>query len=84
MFFAEYSNMDLEKSKLFLLIRQSTLFPTYKEFGYNEQPAMTIKFLCIKIIDINVKKFDNNEIPLTMSDLHFNHCKLDPVYEIEL
>ena len=31
-----------------------TLGPAYNEFGYNEHPVSTSKFLCIKIIDCNV------------------------------
>ena len=34
---------------------------------YNEHPAITSRFLCIKIIDCNVKKFNYNEHPLTTS-----------------
>ena len=36
-------------------------------FGYNEQP---ITFLCVKIIDSNVKKFGYNEHPLIISRFH--------------
>ena len=43
------------------------LDPTYVEFGYNEHPATTSRFLCIKIIDYNVKKFGYNEHPLITS-----------------
>ena len=42
------------------------LGPAYNEFGYNEHPATT-RFLCIKIIDCNVKKFDYNEYPVETS-----------------
>ena len=45
----------------------TTLSPAYNEFGYNVHPAVTSKFLCIKIIDCNVKKFGYNEHPLTMT-----------------
>ena len=31
--------------------------PAYNEFCYNEHTALTSRFLCIKIIDCNVKKF---------------------------
>ena len=36
----------------------------YNEFGYNEHLAITSRFLCINIIDCNVKKFAYNEHPL--------------------
>ena len=49
-----------------------TLGSVYNEFGYNEHPAITSRFLCIKIIDCNVKKFAYNE--------HlFTRCKQSPV-----
>ena len=31
-----------------------TLGPTYNEFGYNEHPIITNRFLCINTIDCNV------------------------------
>ena len=40
---------------------QDTLGPAYNEFGYNEHQATKNRFLCISIIDCNVK---NNEHPL--------------------
>ena len=39
----------------------NTLGPAYNEFSYNEHPAITNRFHCIKIVDCNVKKFDYNE-----------------------
>ena len=45
----------------------STLGPPYHEFGYKKHPAVTSRFLCIKIIDCNVKKFSYNEHPLIIS-----------------
>ena len=36
---------------------------TGSEFGYNEHSAITSRFLCIRIIDSNVKKFGYNEHP---------------------
>ena len=44
-----------------------TLGPAYNELGYNEDPAVTSRFLCIKIIDCHVKKFVYNKDPLIMS-----------------
>ena len=38
-----------------------TLGPAYNEFIYNEHPAITSSFLCIIVIDNNVKKFGFNE-----------------------
>ena len=43
------------------------LGPAYNEFGYNEHPSTMSRFLCIKIIDCNIKKFGYNEHPLIMS-----------------
>ena len=43
-----------------------TLGPAYNELGYNEDPAVTSRFLCIKIIDCHVKKFVYNKDPLIM------------------
>ena len=40
-----------------ILVVCSTLGPAYNEFGYNEHLAVTSRFLSIKIIDYNVKKF---------------------------
>ena len=34
-----------------------TLDPAYNEFGYNEHPAVMNRYLCIKIIDCNIKMF---------------------------
>ena len=45
----------------------STLGPAYNEFSYNKHPAVTSRFLCIKIIDCNVKKFGYIEYPLITS-----------------
>ena len=49
--------------------------------AYNEYPALSSRYLCIKIIDCNVKKFSRNEHPLvTKALLHrFTRCKY-PVY----
>ena len=44
-----------------------TLGSAYNEFGCNEHPTTTRIFLCIKIIDCNVKKFSYNENPLIRS-----------------
>ena len=49
----------------------STQGPSYNEFGHNKHPALAIRFVCIKIIDCNLKKFDCEEHPLTMSKLIF-------------
>ena len=60
------------------------LGPTYNEFGYNEHSATRSRFLCIKVIDCNVKKFSYNDHPLIYNEqflLHlFTRCKRDPVY----
>ena len=37
--------------------------PAHNEFGYNEHPTIMRTFLCIKIINCNVKKFGHNEHP---------------------
>ena len=51
-------------------VTKRTLGPTYNEFGYCEHPATTSRFLCIKIIDSNVKKFGYYEhTPTTCSFL---------------
>ena len=42
---------------------RNTLGPAY-EFGYNEHSAITNSFLCIRLIDSNVKKFGYNKHPL--------------------
>ena len=44
---------------------QNTLVPASNEFGYNEHPLTASRFLCIKIIDSNVKKFGYYEHPPT-------------------
>ena len=44
-----------------------TLGPAYKEFGYNEYPAIINRFLCTILIDSNVKKFVYNGHPSTTS-----------------
>ena len=41
----------------------NTLGPAYNEFGCNEYPAITNRFLCTILIDSNAKKFDYNEHP---------------------
>ena len=59
-----------------------TLGPAYNEFGHNEHPAETSRFLCINIIDCSVKKFGYNEHPLTTKQFllhHFTRCKREPV-----
>ena len=62
--------MDLEfccRNLIFNVTRKThtlfsfTLDPAYNEFGYNEHSAITSRFLCIKIIDCNVKKFGYND-----------------------
>ena len=32
-----------------------TMGPAYNEFGYNDQPSVTSRFLCVKFIDCNVQ-----------------------------
>ena len=49
------------------MTRAVTLGPAYNEFGYNEHPPTTSRFLCIKIIESNVKKFGYYEHPPTAS-----------------
>ena len=51
--------------------------PAYNEFGYSEHPAILGRFLCIKIIDCDVKKSGYNE--QFLSHL-FTRCKRDSVY----
>ena len=46
---------------------RNTLGPAYNEFGYYEHPPTRSRFLCIKIIDSNVKKFGYYEHPPTTS-----------------
>ena len=46
---------------------QCTLGPANNEFGYNEHPAITSRFLCIKVIDCSVKKFGYNGHPFITS-----------------
>ena len=61
----------------------STLDPTHNESGYNEYLAIKSRFLCIKLIDCNLKKLGYNEHPLITSRflLHlFTRCKRVPVY----
>ena len=58
--------MLLVKWTLFYTI-QFALDPTYVEFGYNEHPSTTSRFLYIKIIDYNVERFGYNEHPLITS-----------------
>ena len=67
-----------------------TLGSAHNEFGYNEHPAITNRFLYIKIIDCNVKKFGYNEHPLITSSFFCiflliasgTHCKLDAFFLI--
>ena len=47
--------------------RLCILGPAYNEFCYNEHPAITSRFVCIKITDSNVKKFGYNEYSLATS-----------------
>ena len=54
-----------------------TLGPAYNEFVYNEHPAITSRFLCIKLIDCNVKEFGYNEHSFIMSS---SFCIMDPVH----
>ena len=65
----------------------SILGHAYNQFGYNEHPATTSRFLCVKIIDCNVKKFDYNKNPL-ITNSFFCICLLivgrDPVYIFHL
>ena len=60
-----------------------TLGPAYNEFGYNEHLAYTSTFLCIKVIDSNVKEFGYNEQAILTSSFFciFTRCKRDPVYK---
>ena len=51
----------------FTYLDQYTMGPAYNEFGYNEHLVVEIRFLCIKLIDCNVKKFGYNEQPLITS-----------------
>ena len=44
-----------------------TLGSAYDEVGYNKHPTTTSRFLCIIIIDSNVKMFGYYEHPPTMS-----------------
>ena len=46
-----------------------TLGPAHNESCYNKNPAILSRFLCIKVIDCNVKMFGYNEHPLQGS--HF-------------
>ena len=48
--------------------------------AYNEHPAITSRFLCIKITACNVKKFGYYEQPLITSSsfASFTRCKPDP------
>ena len=43
------------------------LGPAYNEFGYNEHPAITSRFLGDKIIHSSVEKFGYNEHPFITS-----------------
>ena len=60
--------------------------PTYNEFSHNERPtvhwveqtAITSSFLCIRIIDSNVKKFGYHE---KFHVCFFTHCKWDSVFD---
>ena len=53
-----------------------TLGPAYNEFGYNEHPVIATKFLCIELIDYNVKKFAYNEHPLLTSSFFYTFLLL--------
>ena len=46
-----------------------TLGPAYNKFVYSQYPVTASRFLCIKLIDGNIKKFGYNEHPLTTSQL---------------
>ena len=59
-------------------LRGDTLGPAYNEFSYNEHPIIASRFLYIKLIDCNVKKFGYNE-QLVSSAYLFTRCKRDPV-----
>ena len=48
-------------------LKLTTMGPAYNEFGYKEHPAVMSRFLCIKIIDCNVKKSSYNKHPLLTS-----------------
>ena len=50
---------------------RNTFGPAYNEFGYNEDPAIASRFLCIKIIDYSVKKFGYKEHPLVTSSFFY-------------
>ena len=54
-----------------------TLAPAYNEFGYNEQPAITSRFLCIKIIDCNVT---SSFFCIFLIIVSGNHCKMGPIH----
>ena len=58
------SNLAYPSFSLSFLFEQNTLGPVYNEFGYNEHPAVTSRFLCINIINCNVKNFGYNEYSL--------------------
>ena len=58
-----YSNAkDLCSFKFYI-----TLGPVYNEFGYNEHPAITSRFLFIILIHSNVKKFGYKKHSPTMN-----------------
>ena len=46
---------------------ESILGPAYNEFDYNEYPAITSRFLCMNIIDCNVRKLGYDEHPVITS-----------------
>ena len=50
---------------------QCTLGPANNEFVYNEHPAITSRFLCIKVIDCSVKKFGYNGHPFITSSFFY-------------
>ena len=59
-----------------------TLGPAYNEFGYNEHPAITSRFLCTILIDSNVKRVRLQRAPTYNEQflLHlFTRCKRNPV-----
>ena len=49
---------------------------------YNEDPATTSRFLCIKIIECNVKKFVYNEHTLTTTSFFESFYSLQEGYNV--
>ena len=61
----------------------NTLCPAYNEFGYNEHPAKTSRFLCIKIT--KMLKICLQQAPICYEHLRlhlFTFCKRDQVYSL--